>query len=366
MLPVCNQVDTLADLRGNVRRSAHQLLREGNFVYPSKRPAFDSSVQDYFNNVDGPLELIEYNQATGLNAALKRIDVDVVMPAVSTLGPSFPFPWVGYIYDFQHKYFPHFFTPEECLNRDINFAAMLRDAKAIIVNAKSVKEDIDHFFPYNKCKVFNLPFCAAPIPNWLEDSKVDLAKYNLPPRYFVISNQFWIHKSHTTAFNALAILTDEECGKDINIVCTGKMEDHRFPDYIRDLQDKIIAFGVKEKVHFLGHIPKIDQIAIMKRSLAVLQPTLFEGGPGGGSVCDAVSIGVPVILSNIPVNKEIENEGNLLYFERGSTIDLVEKMREFLKIYPRPPSKTELLARGEQRKRLLGECLLEAISYARE
>ena len=93
------------------------------------------------------------------------------------------------------------------------------------------------------------------------------------------------------------------------------MEDYRFPEHINNLQREIDELGIADQVHFLGHIPKADQIAIMKGSLAVLQPTLFEGGPGGGSVYDAVSLGVPALLSDIPVNREIENEKNLLYFE---------------------------------------------------
>jgi glycosyltransferase involved in cell wall biosynthesis len=367
LLPIRNKVDTFTDLRKLIWKTVDTIVRQRIFLLPKREAGFEPNFLDYFKHVDGGIELVEYNEETGLTSALQRLQVDIVLPAVGTLGTAFPFPWVGYIFDFQHKYYPSYFSARECMDRDIHFATMLRDAKAIIVNAKSVKDDIDNYFPYHECKVFNLPFLAAPISNWLEDSNLDLlARYNLPPRYFLISNQFWIHKSHSTAFNALSMLLDDECGKDLSIVCTGKMEDYRFPDYIRDLQGEVRTLGINDKVHFLGHIPKIDQIAIMKNSLAVLQPTLFEGGPGGGSVCDAVSLGIPVILSDIQVNKEIENERNLFYFEKGSAIDLAEKMREFLKSNVRQPSKTDLLARGEKRKRLVGEYLLEVINYVRE
>jgi glycosyltransferase involved in cell wall biosynthesis len=367
LLPVKNKVESFADLRSVFWKTLETVVRQRNFSLPKREAGFNSSFLDYFRHIDGEIEPVEYNDTTGLIPTLKRIEADVVMPAAGTLGTAFPFPWVGYIFDFQYKYYHSYFSSKECMDRDIRFATILRDAKAIIVNANSVKEDIDLFFPYHDCKVFNLPFCAAPVSNWLEDGNLDLlARYNLPPRYFLISNQFWVHKSHTTAFRALAILKDEECGKDLHIVCTGKMEDHRFPDYIEDLQDEVRTSGLKEKVHFLGHIPKIDQIAIMKASLAVLQPSRFEGGPGGGSVFDAVSIGVPVILSDIPVNKEIESEGNLLYFEEGSSIDLAKIMRKFLKMNISRPSKGDLLVRGEKRKLLMGEYLWEVINYVRE
>lgn len=123
--------------------------------------------------------------------------------------------------------------------------------------------------------------------------------------------------------------------------------------------------GIEDKVHFLGHIPKIDQISIMKKSLGVLQPTLFEGGPGGGSVYDAVSLGVPAILSDIPANREIETEENLFYFEAGSATDLSDRIRAFLKQEIKRPSTVELITRGEQRRRMMGERLLEAVNYVR-
>lgn len=365
LLPVLNQVDTLADLRGNLLRTFRHLRHERKFVYPLRKPRFDTGVLDYISHIDGPLELIEYNVVTGLIAALSRINADVILPAANNLGPSFHIPWVGYIYDFQHKYLPGFFTPRECLQRDIHFACMLRDAKAVIVNSQAVKNDINKFFPYHDCNVFDLPFSAAPVTKWLEDDDPDqLSHYNLPSRYLLISNQFWIHKSHSTAFKALALLKGDPKHSDLHIVCTGKMDDYRFPDYIQDLQLEIRELGLEQSVHLLGHIPKIDQIAIMKESLAVLQPSLFEGGPGGGSVYDAISLGVPAIISDILVNREIEKEQNVFYFVAGSETDLANKVGKFLKKEIHRPDKVELTQKGKWHKRVLGERLLEAIDCA--
>jgi len=364
LLPVRNRVDSLADLRFVVGTTAERLLKKGQFSLPRREAVLEDNVVDYFKNVDGQIEIIEYNQATGLIPTLKRTAVDVIIPAAISLGEDFPVPWVGYIYDFQHKHFPDYFNARTCLGRDIRFATMLRDARAVIVNARSVEDDIDKFFPYHECEVFALPFSASPVASWLEDGNPErLTSYNLPQRYFLISNQFWIHKSHITAFRALALLAKEQQCTDLHIVCTGKMEDYRFPDHIENLQREIDELGIADRVHFLGHIPKANQIAIMKGSLAVLQPTFFEGGPGGGSVYDAVSLGVPALLSDIPVNREIENERNMYYFETGSATDLAERIREFLQLKIDRPAEEELIRRGEQRKRALGERLLEAIDY---
>lgn len=366
LLPVKNKLDSVAALRDLARQTVSKLVEQRKLQIPKPELAYDLTVRDYFTNTDGNLKILEYNERIGLIPVLKRIRADVVLPTFTPFDKTFPIPWVGYIYDFQHKYLADYFSVDECLSRDERFGSILRQNTAVIVNAKSVENDIYKFFPAHKCKVFTLPFSASPVKSWLASSAIDITeRYKLPARYFVISNQFWVHKSHGTAFKALSMLVNENIVDDLHIVCTGKMEDHRFPDYIQGLQNEISELGVKERVHFLGHVPKKDQIEIMKKSLALIQPTLFEGGPGGGSVYDSISIGVPVIVSDIPVNQEIRQEGQVFYFEAGSAIDLASKMKTFLMQEREKPSKDELIESGNRRKRAMGERLLEAIRYAR-
>src|SRR5690606_31986705 len=86
-------------------------------------------------------------------------------------------------------------------------------------------------------------------------------------------------------------------------------------------------------VHFLGLIAKSDQLALLRGCRALLQPTLFEGGPGGGSVYEAVGLGVPVIASDIAINREIDR-GSVTFFRAGNCDDLAEKMSRVLAVQP--------------------------------
>lgn len=87
----------------------------------------------------------------------------------------------------------------------------------------------------------------------------------------------------------------------------------------------IFELGIDQKVRILGLIPKVDQIALMRGSLALIQPTLFEGGPGGGAVYDAVGLGVPCIVSDIDVNREIDEDA-VCFFKTGDADDLFMAM----------------------------------------
>ena len=90
------------------------------------------------------------------------------------------------------------------------------------------------------------------------------------------------------------------------VAFTAEMEDYRNPNYIKDLMARVQALGISDDCYFLGFIPKLDQIAIMRSAVALIQPTLFEGAPGGLSVSEVIGIGQRVIVSDIPVNREIE------------------------------------------------------------
>lgn len=350
----------------NIFRPYKDVLRQlAKMEKPSRSkvsPCDMDAVVEIFNKIDGITIVFFENTRRGLVACLKQVKADVVLPPMSSLGETFPIPWIGYIPDLQHKHFPDFFLKSECLKRDRVYDTLLRETKAVIVNSHAAKLDIDNFFPHAACRIFNLPFAPVPDEKWFEPPRVDVReKYRLPRRYFIISNQLWVHKSHLTAFEALALLAEKHGRNDIDIVCTGKTVDFRFPDYFETLQQNVRELGISERVHFLGHIPKIDQIHVLQGALAVIQPTLFEGGPGGGAVYDAVALGVPALVSDIPVNLEID-ESNVTFFKAGSAGDLAVKMLGVLGEGPARPTREELLASGKVRAEKLGNRLLEAIS----
>ncbi|MGK7630644.1 glycosyltransferase, partial [Salmonella enterica] len=130
-----------------------------------------------------------------------------------------------------------------------------------------------------------LPFSPCPELNWLNDNSDLIDKYAIDKDYFIICNQFWKHKDHSTAFKAFKKYI--EINPDVYLVCTGATQDYRFPGYFDELMCLLKKLGISEKVKILGHIPKLEQIELIKNSIAVIQPTLFEGGPGGGITFDA-------------------------------------------------------------------------------
>ncbi|MFC2336621.1 MAG: glycosyltransferase [Negativicutes bacterium] len=231
------------------------------------------------------------------------------------------------------------------------------------MEAEDVKRDLQKFYSVENTKIFVMPYTAIPKKEWfsLDDVKID--KYHLPDQYFLISNQFWVHKDHGTAFAALKLLHDAGYEK-YHIVCTGQTDDYRNRGYFQSLIEDLRKNHLEAYVHFLGYIPKIEQMKILCQAQAALQPTLFEGNPGGGIAYNAIAMGVPILLSDIPVNLELQSP-LAFFFKKHDPESLKEAMIDLIMHRAELPSYSEkdLVAQGEERLEKLAQAVHEALLY---
>jgi glycosyltransferase involved in cell wall biosynthesis len=320
-------------------------------------------IRDFYPDID-----ISYYGARReeLLRYVRKNRIEVMLPATRSLGRKFPIPWVGYIFDLQHVAFPENFTAKEIGARNETFTETLSEADVTIVNSKYQREEIAIHFSDLSPKVISLPFTPRP-PQYAFD-ELDVSrmkrKYGIEGRYFIVSNQFWIHKSHITAFRALAEI-GKSVDEEISLVCTGSINDSRRPNYFNEIMAETRERGIEKRIKILGLIPRRDQLALLTGAISVVQPTLYEGGPGGGSVYDAVSYGVPAIISNIPVNREIEREG-VSFFDAGDSNDLARQMLLMLQHQNRRSSNEQLKLEGISRMHILNSDLEQVIDRAME
>lgn len=334
-------------------------LKIGKADIVNSRPDF-RHIEHAFAGIDATLHPIDLGRRS-IALATRRLKLNAVLPAIV---PQFSkcSPWVGYLCDFQHKYLPHYFSKEEVSLRDKAFERMLDEAAVVIVNAKSVAKDIDCFYPNHKARVFVLPFSPAPpVDAFSVCPKEAMLRYGISGPYFIICNQFWQHKDHGTAFKAFATLTMDHPA--MSLVCTGIMYDYRDPNYFQSLITQIQEAGIANRIHFLGLIPKPDQLALINGSVALVQPTLFEGGPGGGAVYDAVALGKQSIVSDIPVNTEI-TDPTVSFFRASDSTSLACAMEQALsgsKLHKEAIDQDLLIQRGIERRVASGKVLLTAL-----
>jgi glycosyltransferase involved in cell wall biosynthesis len=311
------------------------------------------------------VQLIEYDGTQdSLTRVLDTLRATVLLPCIEIPPSDFPLPWLGYLADLQHKHYPDFFSPAEVQRRDEYMSNMTDRAKVIIVNARAVRDDIARYYPATKARLIALPFAPYPSEEWFHPVELNVFEhYKLPPRYFLVCNQFWVHKDHKTAFLALQEFYRKEGSLEVHMVCTGKMDEPRFPNYVPELLGQVRRLGLAGRIHFLGHVPKRHQIEIMKNCIALVQPTLCEGGPGGGAVYDAVALGIRAVASDIPVNLEIADP-LVRFFSSSDPDDLARHMLQLSIEAPPVIDATERLSLGKARLQQLADALYGAIAVS--
>jgi glycosyltransferase involved in cell wall biosynthesis len=297
--------------------------------------------------------------AEAIAEAGRRLQLDVILPSHGVLPGSMPCPWIGYLYDFQHRHLPHLFTERERRKRDEAFARMVEAAPAIVVNSRDTAAEARRLYPRAAARIHALPFNASPRPEWLDGPVVGSMVAPSGP-YFLVSNQFWVHKDHATAFRAFALVAGRH--PDVRLVCTGQTSDFRRPEYFATLIALLDTLGVNDRVTIAGLLPKKEQIELLKGAVAVIQPTLCEGGPGGGAVYDAVSLGVRAIVSDIPINRELSGEPVVAFFPTGDPEALADAMLHALAT-PRPTVSANVLRdRGQARRAACGRVILDIVA----
>lgn len=293
---------------------------------------------------------------------VKEFNFDIILPCIEVPPSNFKLPWIGYFWDFQHKYYPEFFNKREIERRDFFSKNMFNNGNTIVVNSNAVKLDADKFIKNHKSKVHVIPFKPGAKLEWIIDKRDVGSYYGIKKPYFIICNHFYIHKNHQTAFKAFAKFLHLE-GKNFELVCTGTQNDGRDNKYFSKLLTLLKKLNIENDVKLIGHIPKLDQISLLKKSLALIQPTLFEGGPGGGSCYDAVSLGHRIIVSDIPANCEIEKNCNVSFFKPLSVDDLTSKLLKIVNTKFLRESESALLEAS--RKRMI-DCGKKLISIAED
>jgi len=352
----------------------HVLLPRDNWksrligkLFSSSPRATEPQLRSSFATYGNKVEVRFFDDTTsGLLKSLRAVRADIVLPCMHSLGAHYPIPWIGYLLDFQHMHLPHLFSRWNRVYRRYTFTAMLREARTILVNARAVEVDAAQFYPDSKARITPLPFTPSVRKEWLTvDPDRTRRRFAIPERYFIVCNQFWVHKDHRTAFRAFATLLHAlpQSERSIALVCTGSMHDYRAPHHMGQLRGLLDELAITESVHLLGHIAKEEQIALLRGAIAVVQPTLFEGGPGGGAIYDAVALGVPSIVSDIPVNREIDDDG-VRYFPPEHPDELARSMLEAMRQPRAVIDDALLLARSEARVRKLGATLQQTIVAA--
>lgn len=257
-----------------------------------------------------------------------------------------------WIPDFQPHHLPEMFEPPELVSRINSFKEIANQNGIVLLSSYAALADFKKFYPDATVEPRVWSLCSSIESGSVESCHETVRRYALPEKFLYIANQFWRHKDHATAFEALRILRDK--GMEVSLVCTGLQNDRRDPAYFETLKAELTRHGLQRQVHFLGLVPREDQIQFFRAAVAVLQPSRFEGG--STVIEDAKALGRPIIASDIAVHQEqLAGLDEAFLFKTASAADLADHIaRLWPDLQKGPNPNLELVAkRRRDEKRLV-------------
>lgn len=311
--------DSLKNFKEVKESTKYPFLEHCFFPFRAKYSMFESGI----------------NKISNLFLNKKLIKKKPIIPEVDFLYPkelkeiSGNIKKVNWIPDFQELHLPHFFPQSEIDKRKEYQETILVKSDIVVFSSQDAKKDFENLYPKSKAQKFVLPF-AVSLPNFLnENITLLLEKYGLPKNYFFAPNQFWAHKNHIVILKAVKLL--KEKGVNLVVAFSGKEYDVRNEENIKILKSYISKNKLEKNIKFLGFLPRTEQLSLMNNSMAIIQPSLFEGW--STVVEDAKALNKFVILSDLQVHKE-QIKHNAQFFEAENEKQLSDILNAYFTNLP--------------------------------
>lgn len=259
-----------------------------------------------------------------INRILGRHLISVVSHADDIYGEKVPYKIVNWIPDFQPMHLPELFPDFNLEMFKKRIREMSIKSDVTVLSSQDALADFTKIASDCSTNAVVLNFVSQPNKkiteiNFDEFSKAIDEKYLINGKYFFLPNQFWKHKNHEVAFEAVNLL--KKRGKGVLLVCTGNLSDYRSNSncYAEYLKKYITDNGLEENIKILGLIDYDDVLLLIRNSVSVINPSFFEGW--SSSVEEAKSIGKNIILSNLNIHIE-QDPPAAVYFDPENPTEL--------------------------------------------
>lgn len=178
-------------------------------------------------------------------------------------------------------------------------AQAVRKAAKIFVPAKTTSQTLFKYFPTAKSKTvvtyegidpsFKIRQLSEPARNnQLQSSKL------------IYVGSMYPHKNLEVVFQMLKLLPEYS----LSIVGARNV-------FSENMKARVVELGISQQVDFLGYVPDDKLPELFAKHLALVQPSLSEGF--GLTGLEALSRGLPVICSDIPIFEEIYGQQAVLF-----------------------------------------------------
>lgn len=199
------------------------------------------------------------------------------------------------------------------------FASAVKRAVKIIVPSKTVKKELADYYKIEKGKI------VVTYEGFDERIKKS-SKKKIDVPYFVYAGNTYPHKNIKRAIKAIVHLNATSKQKILFAIASPRVV------FIKRLKKTIKNLEAEEYVRLLGLISDEELGALYKNALAFVYPSLLEGF--GLQGLESISVGTLVLVSDIPVFKEIYKD-SVLYFNPLASSSIAGLMKKVVEMGPR-------------------------------
>ena len=197
------------------------------------------------------------------------------------------------------------------MQREVVIPKSIKKADRIIAISQFTKNDIEYYYPQAKGKV-EVIYNSM---NFKKFNSTEASVLNFD--YFLAISTNANYKNQKTILKAFQDYINN--GGDKYLVMIGKLK----PDSDAGMLFSNLPSEVKKRIVWKSNISNAELGAMYRNASCFISASLFEGL--GMPVVEAMSFGLPVLLSDIPPHREV-SLGKGVYFEPCNSKDLSTKM----------------------------------------
>ncbi len=226
------------------------------------------------------------------------------------------------VHDISFTKYPQFIKWSDLFFLKLFIPLSLRRANKIIGVSEFTRDEIINYYKIDPEKIDFIHNAVG--DNFLkESSKEELEavrkKYALPPKFILYIGTLQPRKNLPTLIEAYAEAIKNK--DEIKLVLAGG-KGHNFDPKIDNTIEK---YDLKNDVLLPGYIDEKDKSAIFHLAHVFCFPSFYEGF--GIPVLEAMTLGVPVLASNIPPHEEVA-AGSALLFDVRNNRDMEKKLAQ--------------------------------------
>ncbi len=226
------------------------------------------------------------------------------------LGKNSKVPSIKWFPDFQELKYPENFSFKQKLARKLDIYLSSIHATKVLLSSRSAQRNLKKI-NINAFKNSTVLYHTTYLSKKIKFTNINnlKKKYNIKKKFFYLPNHFWKHKNHMVVFKAIKRI--KELNKSVCLVTTGSSYDYRFPGYFDQLKFYIKKEKLSNNILNLGIVPTNDVFSLIKNSIAVINPSFFEGW--GNTLEHSINLKKIAIISNIDVHRERISRNKFLF-----------------------------------------------------